>query len=159
MSSEEAAFWESIPLSQMSDEQWESLCDGCARCCLHKLQDEYSETVHYTAVACRLLDGDDCRCTRYPERQQLVADCVVLRPADAASFYWLPDTCAYRLLAEGRALPDWHPLVSGNPHSVHAAGVSVRGRVIPAQHVHEDDLEEFVITWVPPNQPPPNIAD
>jgi uncharacterized cysteine cluster protein YcgN (CxxCxxCC family) len=151
----ERPFWETTPLAQMSAEQWESLCDGCARCCLHKLQDEYSGVVHYTAVACRLLDTHSCRCTRYPERAGLVRDCIVLDRQQSGSLHWLPDTCAYRLLDEGKALPDWHPLVSGDPDSVHSAGISVRDRVISEVGVHEDDLEEFIVRWITPCPPPP----
>lgn len=145
-------FWETTPLHAMSQAQWESLCDGCARCCLHKLQDDYSETIYYTSIACRLLDHDTCRCTRYTERQQLIPDCVVLKPEHAGSLDWLPDTCAYRLLDEGKPLPEWHPLKSGDPDSVHRAGMSVRGRIVAEEGVHEDDEEEFIIRWISPTR-------
>lgn len=132
----------------MSPEQWESLCDGCARCCLIKLEDEDSGEVAYTGVACRLLDVDSCRCTDYAHRHQRVSDCVRLQPDQVAACHWLPATCAYRILAQGGDLPTWHPLVSGNANSVHEAGISVRGRVLPEQHVHPDALDEHVIRWV-----------
>jgi len=141
-------FWQRLSLDEMSQAQWESLCDGCARCCLIKLEDEDSGEVAYTGVACHLLDLDQCRCSRYPERHELVPDCVELGPEQAASFRWLPTTCAYRILAEGGDLPDWHPLVSGDPDSVHRAGISVRGRALPETHVHPDGLDEHVIRWV-----------
>ena len=141
-------FWQRLSLTEMSQEQWESLCDGCARCCLIKLEDEDSGEIAYTGVACHLLDLDQCRCTRYPDRHELVPDCVHLGPEQAAAFRWLPTTCAYRILADGGELPDWHPLVSGDPDSVHRAGISVRGRALPETHVHPDGLDEHVIRWV-----------
>lgn len=144
----ERPFWQRLSLAQMNSEQWESLCDGCARCCLIKLEDEDSGEVVYTRVVCQLLDEDQCRCSRYPERHELVPDCVQLGPDQAAEFHWLPTTCAYRILAEGGDLPDWHPLVSGDPESVHRAGISVRGRVLSEVHVHPEGLEEHVIRWV-----------
>lgn len=145
---ETAPFWQRLSLAEMDQAQWEALCDGCARCCLIKLEDEDSGEVVYTRVTCQLLDEARCRCTRYPERHQLVPDCVQLGPEQAADFHWLPRTCAYRILAEGGDLPAWHPLVSGDPDSVHATGISVRGRVIPETHVHPEGLDEHVIRWV-----------
>jgi uncharacterized cysteine cluster protein YcgN (CxxCxxCC family) len=141
-------FWETTALGDMTREQWESLCDGCARCCLHKLQDAYSGKIFYTDVACRLLDQGLCRCRRYAEREALVPDCVVLTPDQIGSLGWLPDTCAYRLLDEGKPLRPWHPLISGDPQSVHLADVSVRGWVVSEDEVHEDDLEDHIIHWV-----------
>ena len=140
-------FWEQQSLQTMSREQWESLCDGCAKCCLLKLEDEDSGEVFYTKVVCRYLD-DNCRCREYPRRHDLVPDCVRLRPQDVAAFHWLPVTCAYRLVAEGKPLPDWHPLVSGSADSVHSAGVSIRGRALSEEYVHPDGLEEHIIHWV-----------
>ena len=144
----EAPFWETKRLHEMSDEEWEALCDGCARCCMIKLEDEETEEVHYTALVCDLLDQQACRCSRYPERHALVPDCVVLTPQRATDFHWLPQTCAYRTLAEGRPLADWHPLVSGDAESVHAAGISVRGKVVAASDVHESEHEFMVVQWV-----------
>lgn len=141
-------FWETKTLSEMSDSEWESLCDGCAKCCVKKLEDADTGEVHYTNVVCRLLDRDKCRCTRYPDRNALVPDCIVVTPEVAQDFKWLPETCAYRLLAEGKPLRDWHPLVSGNPDSVHEAGVSVRGKVVSEDNVHADEIQEFVIEWI-----------
>lgn len=144
----ELPFWETTALAEMSQEQWESLCDGCARCCLHKLQNAYTEAIFYTDIACRLLDEERCRCRRYAERQALVPDCVVLTPDQIGDLSWLPDTCAYRLLDEGEPLRPWHPLVSGDPDSVHLAGVSVRGQVVGEMAVDEEDYEDHIIRWV-----------
>lgn len=144
---EKKRFWETKPLPDLSEEEWESLCDGCAQCCLRKLEDVETGEVHYTDVSCRLLDTATCRCTRYAERSKLVPDCIELRPGDLAKLGWMPASCAYRLVYEGKPLPDWHPLVSGNADSVHAAGVSVRGRTVSEDFVHEDDLLERVIFW------------
>ena len=141
-------FWEDISMQEMSTVQWESLCDGCARCCMIKLQDEATHEVHYTAVVCDLLDLDACRCSRYPQRHELVPDCVVLTPERAGEFSWLPVSCAYRTLAEGRELAWWHPLISGRSETVHEAGISVRAKVIPAAMVHEEDQQEMIVTWV-----------
>lgn len=131
----------------MTSSQWESLCDGCGRCCLHKLQDEDTGEVFYTDVACRLLDHDICRCTRYRERHALVTDCVRLTRRNLAKLKWMPSTCAYRLLYEGKPLPTWHPLVSGDPDSVHRAGISVRGKVLFERDVDPGKLDEHIIQW------------
>ena len=141
-------FWKTKTLEEMSDAEWESLCDGCARCCMIKLEDEDSGEVHYTAIVCDLLELEQCRCTRYPERHALVPDCVVLTPDRALDFAWLPTTCAYRRIAEGKDLAAWHPLVSGRAETVHEAGISVRGKVVPESAVHEDAAEEMIVTWV-----------
>ena len=127
--------------------RWESLCDGCARCCLHKLEDEDTHEVHYTAVVCRYL-SDQCRCTDYSNRHELVPDCVVLTPALVPTFNWLPTTCAYRLVAEGKDLASWHPLVSGDPTTVHTAEISVAGKALSDAHVHPSDFESHIIRWV-----------
>ena len=141
-------FWKTKSLAQMTSVEWESLCDGCARCCMIKLEDEDTDEVHYTAMVCDLLNQDQCRCTRYPQRHELVPDCVVLTPERATSFHWLPKSCAYRTLAEGRELEDWHPLVSGSSDSVHQAGISVRDRVVSEQAIHPDDHELMVVQWI-----------
>ena len=131
----------------MTRQEWESLCDGCARCCLFKLEDEEDGSIHYTNVVCDLLDLETCRCTEYQSRSKLVPECVVVRPEVMEELHWMPSTCAYRLLWEGKPLPDWHPLVSGDPKSVHLAGVSVRGRVYQQHEVNEDDLQEYIVNW------------
>lgn len=140
-------FWKNKDLSEMSRDEWESLCDGCGKCCLHKLEDEDSQQLHYTNVACYLLDLRSCRCSRYPERNRWVPDCVHLTPDNIDELYWMPSTCAYRLLAEGKDLPAWHPLVSNSPDSVHNAGVSVRSWALLETQV--DDVEEHIIDWTP----------
>ena len=141
-------FWERLTLDEMTDAQWESLCDGCARCCMIKLEDTDSGRLEYTRLVCRFLDQDACACTRYPDRHRLVEDCVHLGPDEARAFHWLPETCAYRTLAKGGTLADWHPLVSGDPESVHRAGISVRGKVLSEDAVHPDGYFEHVIRWV-----------
>jgi uncharacterized cysteine cluster protein YcgN (CxxCxxCC family) len=135
-------FWLHKSLLQFTGQEWESLCDGCGRCCLHKIEDENSGELLFTQVSCRLLDIESCRCTDYPERQRQVPDCLDLRKGFTA-FHWLPATCAYRLIFDGKALPEWHPLVSGRAESVHDAGVSVRDYAIPETEV--DDIEDYVI--------------
>ncbi|MGD8416291.1 MAG: YcgN family cysteine cluster protein [Pseudomonadales bacterium] len=142
------AFWEEKTLQEMTTEEWESLCDGCARCCMIKLEDEDSGAIHHTALVCHLLDTETCRCTRYPERHELVPDCIEFTADLAAALRWLPTTCAYRRVAQGLPLLPWHPLVSGRSESVHEAGISVRDRVIPENLVHEDEIEEHVVHWV-----------
>lgn len=142
------AFWQEKSLAQMTPSEWESLCDGCGKCCLHKLEDEDSGEVYYTDVACQLLDIETCRCSDYQHRLQKVPACLNLSPASYDAFGWLPSTCAYRLLAQGNSLPSWHYLVSGDPNSIHAVGESVKGRVISEQELNDDDLEERIVHWV-----------
>ncbi|WP_300059618.1 YcgN family cysteine cluster protein [uncultured Roseobacter sp.] len=139
-------FWERKPLAKMSQREWEALCDGCGKCCLNKLEDEDSGRVALTRIACRLLDDSTCRCAHYENRHQFVPDCIVLKPDNLDTHaYWMPKTCAYRLLWEGEPLPDWHPLISGTAQSVHDAGVSVQGWTLSEFDVPEDDWEEHVI--------------
>jgi uncharacterized cysteine cluster protein YcgN (CxxCxxCC family) len=141
-------FWQRKKLADLTAEEWESLCDGCGRCCLKKLQDEASAKVAYTDVACKLLDRNRCRCKHYARRHELVPDCVALRPDDARTFDWLPTTCAYRKLAAGQALDWWHPLVSGDPDTVHSAGISVRGRALGERAVRAGELDTRIVRWI-----------
>ncbi len=139
-------FWERYPLDELSKPEWEALCDGCGKCCLIKLEDEDSGTVNYTNVACRLFDSETCRCGNYALRKQMVSGCVVLRPENIErNAHWMPSTCAYRLLHEGDPLPDWHPLLTGDPESVHDADISMRGKVLSEFEVEEEDLEDYII--------------
>ena len=124
------AYWKRKSLSEMTDDEWESLCDGCALCCMHKLEDEETGEVYYTDVACRLLDHETCRCVAYAKRAKEVAECFVLSADEPEMFAWLPATCAYRRLENGQDLPEWHPLITGDPDSVHKAGISVRGKAV-----------------------------
>ena len=135
----------------MTHTEWESLCDGCGRCCLHKLEDDSDDRMYYTRVACELLDISTCRCKDYANRQKTVPDCIQLSVEQAHFFDWLPDTCAYRLLAEGETLPEWHPLITGDPQSVIDAGVSVRNVAISESE--DIDLTEKVIALQPPVYP------
>lgn len=125
----ELPFWKQKSLEEMSPSEWESLCDGCGRCCLVKLEDEDTGAYYATDLYCRLFDPDTCRCSNYAQRQEQVSDCVKLTPEEARRLKWLPPSCAYRMLAEGKDLADWHPLISGRAESVVEAGVSVKGRL------------------------------
>jgi len=141
-------FWQRKRLDEMTAQEWESLCDGCGKCCLAKLEDEDTGEVFYTDLACRYMDQSNCQCTVYRTRTQAVPECVVLEPSTLATFYWLPYTCAYRTLAEGRPLAQWHPLLTGDPDSVHEAGVSIANRVQSEAEVPVDDWQEHIIHWV-----------
>ena len=149
--SEELPFWKTKDLEEMSDSEWESLCDGCGLCCLNKLEDEDTGDIHYTRAACKYLDIGACRCKDYVNRSDNVADCVTLTPQRLHRLPWLPGTCAYRLVAAGDDLAWWHPLVSGDPETVHRAGISVRGRVVSEEGA--GDLEDFLIQWAKPGGP------
>ena len=136
-------FWETKPLDKMSRAEWESLCDGCGKCCVHKLEDEETGEIHATNVACRLLNRRTAQCSDYRNRQAYVPECVRLTPAKLRDIDWLPSTCAYRLIDEGRPLADWHPLISGDPESVHRAGISVRGWTVSEDEA--GDLENHIV--------------
>jgi uncharacterized protein len=140
------SFWQTKQLSEMTTEEWESLCDNCGKCCLHKLEDEDTGAIHFTSVVCNLIDLKTCRCTRYSERTRLVPECLDLKQHDFAEFNWLPTTCAYRLLADGKPLPSWHPLVSGRAGSVQETGVSIRSYAMKESEVN--DLEDHIIEWL-----------
>ncbi|MCW8951917.1 MAG: YcgN family cysteine cluster protein [Rhodospirillales bacterium] len=138
-------FWTQRPMDRMSHEEWESLCDGCGKCCLNKLEDADTGDVFFTDVACRLLDTHSCRCTDYENREKTVPDCVGLSAEVIDCISWLPSTCAYRLVREGKALPQWHHLVCGDRDAIHRAGWSVRGRVVSERE--NPDLEDHVVHW------------
>ena len=139
-------FWERKSLDQMTAPEWEALCDGCGKCCLNKLEDEDTGDVALTRIACRLLDDATCRCAHYENRHQFVPDCIVLKPSNLDTHaYWMPQTCAYRLLWEGKPLPEWHPLLTGTSQSVHDAGVSVQNMTLSEFDIPEEDLEEHII--------------
>jgi uncharacterized protein len=142
-------FWKRKSLREMTDSEWESLCDGCGRCCLVKLEDaDDASRTFFTDVGCRLLDSQTCRCRDYANRTKAVKDCVRLTAGNVGRLVWLPPTCAYRRLAEGKDLYWWHPLVSGEPDTVHVAGISVRGRVAASEDdVKDDELEDRIVSW------------
>ena len=141
-----SAFWRQKSLEEMTRDEWESLCDGCGRCCLLKLEDEDTGEIAYTDIHCRLFDPDTCKCGNYSLRKQLVKGCVILTPDTIdEDKEWMPTTCAYRLLAEGKDLPSWHPLVSGRSNSVAEAGISVQGLTVPEYEVDEEDYEDRII--------------
>lgn len=138
-------FWEHKTLAELSLEEWEALCDGCAKCCVHKLEDADTGEVHYTCVACRLLDVNTCRCLEYDQRHNLVPNCAVLSADQPDVFEWMPETCAYRLVHEGKPLPEWHPLLTRNPQSVHMHGASAHKKLIPEFLAAEEALEEYIV--------------
>jgi uncharacterized cysteine cluster protein YcgN (CxxCxxCC family) len=138
-------FWEAKRLDELTPAEWEALCDGCGKCCLEKLEDVETGEISYTNVACRLLDLQRCRCRRYAERRRFVPNCEQLTPQNVATLGWLPSTCAYRLRAAGLPLPAWHPLVTGDPESVHRAGISVRGRAVAERDA--GPLEHHIVEW------------
>lgn len=138
-------FWLTKRLDEMSHAEWESLCDGCGLCCLHKLRDEESGELAFTKVACRLLDTETCRCRDYANRFSEVPDCTALTPDVVAAVDWLPPSCAYRLVEERKNLPDWHPLITGDPDSPHRAGITAARRVISEGDA--DDLEDHIVAW------------
>ena len=140
-------FWETKSLSEMTSQEWESLCDGCARCCLIKLEDEDNSDIYFTNVVCDLLNQESCQCTSYAQRSVLVPECVIVTPQVIQQLHWMPSTCAYRLLWEGKPLPEWHPLITGDADSVHLAGISVRGRVFRQCEIDENDLEDYIVDW------------
>jgi uncharacterized cysteine cluster protein YcgN (CxxCxxCC family) len=142
-----APFWKK-PLESLTRGQWEALCDGCGRCCLVKLEDEDDGRIHHTSIGCRLLDKKSCQCSDYVGRKAKVPDCIKLTPRRVREIPWLPPTCAYRLVAEGKDLPWWHYLVSGSRETVHKAGVSVRGRVAAMEdEVPFDDVLDYIVLW------------
>lgn len=138
-------FWETKQLSEMTQQEWESLCDGCGKCCTISLEDIDTGDLISTSIACQYFDSQDCRCQSYQQRSKLVPDCLTLTPEMLAEINWLPHNCGYRLLREGLPLPQWHPLISGKADSTIASGNSVQGKVISEYDVHPDDLDNFII--------------
>lgn len=141
-------FWEIKKLSEMNIQEWEAICDGCAKCCVYKLEDIDTGEFLYTNVACHLLDTQSCKCTNYNNRFELEPGCVKLTPQNVYELKWLPETCAYRLLAEGKPLPDWHHLICGNIELVHELGFSIRNRVIKQINVDMRNLEDYIVDWL-----------
>jgi len=140
-------FWKAKSMQEMDKQEWESLCDGCARCCLEKLECEDTGDVYFTHLVCRYLDQEKCSCTDYQNRTVLVPHCVQLTQENVLEYKWLPNTCGYRLIAEGKDLPDWHPLITGTHDTVLEAGIAVTGKVISEENVPFDEWEEHIITW------------
>jgi uncharacterized protein len=141
-------FWKTKKLWQMSQAEWESLCDGCGLCCLNKLEDWDTGELYWTNIACHMLDGHTCRCKDYKNRLDHVPDCIQLDVKQVNELEWLPATCGYRLVNEGKDLKWWHPLVSGDPETVHAAGISARDRTIPDTGIEVEDFEDYIVDWV-----------
>jgi len=142
-----ADFWKEKTLAQMSTQEWESLCDGCGKCCLNKIIDDDTEALHFTNVACHLLHTKSCKCRKYEQRFKLVKDCVKVSLDDIEQFHWLPASCAYRLLVEEKPLPAWHPLITGSQSAMHKAGCSIRGKIISEAAIDLDNLEDYIVTW------------
>lgn len=143
-----APFWQTKKLAEMSEEEWESLCDGCAQCCQLKFKAADEHQYLSTPVVCKLLDLHTCRCQSYENRHRLVPDCIVMSPDNVESLYWLPETCAYRLVAEGKPLYDWHPLIAGDSQKMEELEISVTNRVLSERDIHPDDLAVQVMKWV-----------
>ena len=145
MPKQDKPFWITKTLEEMTQTEWESLCDGCGQCCLIKLEDEQSREVYITNVSCHLLDIDTCRCSDYPNRCARVSTCMQITPKNIRDFCWLPETCAYRCLSEQRSIPDWHPLVTGDQNSVHRHRVSIRSYAVSEDYIHPLQLEMHII--------------
>ncbi len=141
------AWWDRKKLSELTDTQWEQLCDHCGKCCLLKLEDEDTGDVYYTDVSCKLMNEDDCTCSKYHEREVLVPDCLKLTKDNLEEIAWMPLSCAYRRIMEGRGLPDWHHLVCGDKSEIHQQGHSIVGKFICESQVNEDDIEERIVEW------------
>ncbi len=143
----EKPYWESKRLEEMTPKEWDSICDGCGKCCLCKLQDDETGEIFYTNVACKLLDIATCRCTSYKKRKELIPGCAILSPKNIKVFRWLPQTCAYRLLSQGKELFRWHHLISGSSGMVHKLGVSIKNKVVSETHIHPDQIPEHIVDW------------
>ena len=142
-------FWKIKSLEQMTSAEWESICDGCAKCCIFKFEDDETERILQTDVVCKLLDLSSCSCTKYGKRNQLVPDCITITAENILQLKWMPSSCSYRLLAEGKDLPMWHPLITKDSKSTPLAGKTVQGNVVSESEV--DDIEERIIGWFDPD--------
>jgi uncharacterized protein len=140
-------FWKQKSLREMNRREWELLCDGCGKCCLYKIRDAKTGEVQYTDVSCRLLCSETCRCNSYENRYRLVPTCLILTPTRVEEFAWLPRTCTYRLLAQGKDLPWWHHLVSGDPDLIHRLGLSIKGKVVSEDYIHPLRLRQHIVQW------------
>ena len=141
-------FWTEKRLHEMNEKEWESLCDGCARCCLHKFEAVETKSVFYTSVVCRFLDQSSCSCTEYSRREKLVPHCIKMTASNIEQLKWMPSTCAYRKISEGKPLSWWHHLISGSRNTVHEAGISVREKCVSEIYVHPEDIEDQKVRWV-----------
>ena len=141
-------WWHTKSLAEMNDDEWEALCDGCAKCCLVKLEDADTEEIYYTNVSCQLLDTESCRCSDYAGRHKVVDDCIKLDRSKVNKLEWLPQSCSYRLVAAGEPLPEWHHLITGDREAMHNYGASLRGKVTSELNVHDDDIEDHIIRWI-----------
>ena len=138
-------FWINFSLDEFNQTEWENLCDGCGKCCLIKLEDEETTEVHYTKIACRLFNDESCRCGNYKIRKKLVSDCLILtKETIKDSYRWMPNTCAYRLLYEGKELKSWHHLISGSTQTVHEVGISVKNTTIPEYDIPKEHWGDFI---------------
>jgi uncharacterized cysteine cluster protein YcgN (CxxCxxCC family) len=146
MTLENKPFWESKSLSEMTPEEWEALCDRCGQCCLHKTEDDETDEVYFTCIACRLLELENCSCTDYLNRMAQVAECLKIRPVNFKQMHLLPESCAYRRLSVGKSLLWWHPLISNDPETVHQAEISIRGKAISEENVHPDEFAAYIMT-------------
>ena len=144
----EQSWWQTKSLAEMSEPEWESLCDGCGKCCLVKLQDYDNDDIYFTNVTCELLDTESCQCSDYAGRHAIVTDCIKLDRNNINEISWLPQSCSYRLLDAGLPLPEWHHLRSGDRQTLHSYGASLRGKVISERFVHDDDIEDHIIKWM-----------
>jgi len=144
-------YWKTKNMAEMSQEEWENLCDGCGKCCCIRLEDEETEDIYITDVVCKLFDPNTCQCTDYKNRSKKVPDCVTLTPRNVDKLHWMPRTCAYRLVAEGKDLPDHHHLISGNRNTIHEVGMSVQDAVVSELLVDEEELHHRLVIW--PGEP------
>ena len=140
-------FWKTKKLSELNNKEWESLCDRCGKCCVIKLIDESTEKLYYTKVSCKLLNTNNCSCKNYPNRKKLIPDCVELNADNIKEFNWLPKTCAYRLIDEGKDLPEWHPLIQKNRRLMDESHNSVAKKVIPENKVNMDKITDYIFNW------------